>query len=48
MKDHLKDQMEGLEEDSLMEMEEEMEETHVRYHQKEISKVDRKKSGLYP
>ena len=48
MKDYLKNQMDYLEEDSPMEMEEKMEETHIWYHQKGISKMDRKKSGLYP
>ena len=48
MKDHLKDQMEDLEEDSPIEMEEKMEKTHIWYLQKEISKVNRKKSGVYP
>ena len=48
MKDQLKDRMEGLEEASPMEMEGKMEETLVKYHQREIGKVDRKKRGLYP
>ena len=42
-----KNQMEGLEEDSPMGMEEELEENYIKQYLKETKEIDKRKNGLY-